>query len=165
MTRAFPRGAGAVALALGLAATPAAADDGDDDAAPDVAGALEVVRGPWEPAPGAFDAAADVAAATALALPPDPAVPASAFGARVLRARARERAVDALHDFVDDALAARRAPPWLAQRAHDAVDRAAEVAAARALLDGGAVVRVVVPGNALRSAAPLAGVPWARGAR
>ena len=84
------------------------------------------------------------------------------FTARRAAAReaARRRAIAALHAWVDDALARVRAHPRDATRVHDAVDAAAEVRGVRPLSDGGAVVVVEVPVQALRDGCDEEGLPW-----
>lgn len=78
------------------------------------------------------------------------------------RSAARARALAMLHAWVDEALAPLRADPRRAQAAHDAVEESARVEGVRALSDGGAVVVVAVPLEALRDACPVEGAPWTR---
>ncbi len=84
------------------------------------------------------------------------------FTARRAAARevARRRALEALHAWVDDALAAVRAPPREASAVHAAVDRDARVAGTRPLADGGAVMVVEIGVAALRDACAREGLPW-----
>lgn len=81
-----------------------------------------------------------------------------AWSARKLSARRRAllRARRMLHRWIDDALARAGAPPNVAERAHQEVERA-EPMDTRPLADGSAVVVVGVE----RSALPrFRGVPW-----
>jgi hypothetical protein len=74
----------------------------------------------------------------------------------------RLRAIAAIHAWADDALARVRADPRIAQAVHTAIDASARVEGVRPLVDGGAVVVVTVPLEALRTACRVRGVPWAR---
>jgi len=78
------------------------------------------------------------------------------------RSAGRARALAALHAWADGALAPLHADPRAAQAVHDAIDRGARVEGVRPLADGGAVVVVVVPLDALRDASPVEGAPWSR---
>lgn len=84
------------------------------------------------------------------------------FTARRAAARevARRRALAALHAWVDDALAAVRAPPMEASAVHAAVDRDAHVTGVRPLADGGAVAVMEIGVEALRAACAREGLPW-----
>jgi hypothetical protein len=78
------------------------------------------------------------------------------------RTSARERAISEIHAWADDALARVRADPRQASATHAVIDRNAEVAAVRPLIDGGAVVVVAVPAADLRRACGIRGLPWVR---
>lgn len=76
------------------------------------------------------------------------------------RTRGRQRAITAIHRWVDDALARVLAPPLEAAAVHAAIDRGARVARVRPLVDASAVVVVEVPVAALRGACAREGLPW-----
>jgi hypothetical protein len=78
------------------------------------------------------------------------------------RERGEQRARDALHGWVDDALARIRARPQVATSVHRAVRTGARVLGVRPLADGAAVVVMGVRTDVLVAAAPLGEVPWAR---
>lgn len=78
------------------------------------------------------------------------------------RSAGRARALAMLHRWVDRSLAPLRADPREAQAAHDAIEASARVEGVRALTDGGAVVVVAVPLEALRDACAVEGAPWTR---
>ncbi len=139
---------GSVVLGLALLAAPALAQELPRE--------LEL---PWTDAAPAVRGSSVRAAAVGA---PDERI--GRFDPRRASARraGRARAVAAIHAWADDALAARRADPRLAQAAHAAIDESARVAGTRPLVDGGAVVLVEVPLAALREACPVEGTPWAR---
>lgn len=84
----------------------------------------------------------------------------------VMRETAREsgeqRARDALHRWVDDALARVWARPPIATAVHRVLREEARVLGVRPLVEGAAVVLMGVPVSHLREAAPVEDVPWAR---
>ncbi|MFW6197444.1 MAG: hypothetical protein ACOC5B_01135 [Myxococcota bacterium] len=84
----------------------------------------------------------------------------------VMRETARQsgeqRARDALHRWVDDALARVWARPHVATAAHRVIRQKARVLGVRPLVEGAAVVLMGVPVPSLREAAPVEDVPWAR---
>lgn len=105
---------------------------------------------------------------TAAVAAPDPRVGRFSPRRATARSAGRARAIAALHAWADGALAALHADPRAAQAIHDAIDRGARVEGVRPLADGGAVVVVVVPLEALRAASAsrgaseLQGAPWSR---
>ncbi len=112
---------------------------------------------PWVDVPAARDGAVIRSAAVGVA---DARI--GRFSARRASARteARRRALEALHAWADDALAAARADPREATAVHAAIERDAAVAGVRPLVDGGAVVVVEVGVEGLRRACALEGLPW-----
>jgi len=112
---------------------------------------------PWQDAEVAVEAEALVVHRLGR---PDPRI--GDWSARRLSARRRgkARALEALHRYVDDALARVHAAPTVARRVHRLVDREAEVAALRPLADGAAILRVTLARSALRSVASREGLPW-----
>lgn len=112
---------------------------------------------PWGDAPVRVDAERIVIARLGL-----PSSRVDSWSARRLSARrqAEERALMALHTWVDEQLAAALASPSVATAAHRAVDASMQIQRVRPLVDGSAVVLAVVPRAALRSAADVQGVPW-----
>jgi hypothetical protein len=79
---------------------------------------------------------------------------------RSARQDGRERALERIHQFVDEALAEKYADPRTAEAVHRALDRDARVVGIRALVDGAAVVVVDVPLEALRSRTASKDYPW-----
>lgn len=92
---------------------------------------------------------------------PDPRVDRLSVRRRSARREGEKRAREALHRWVDDAMARVRARPPQAAAVHRAVARRSVVLGVRPLVEGAAVVMVGLPLQALRSAAELKGVPWA----
>ncbi len=115
---------------------------------------------PWTERSPAYDAERDIVACVALGTP-DPRLLRLAAARVSGRRRGEARAREALHAYVDDALARVRARPDVAARVHAALDDAARVVGVRGRADGGAMVVVEVDARRLRSAARLRGVPWA----
>ncbi|MBZ0115650.1 MAG: hypothetical protein K8H88_01555, partial [Sandaracinaceae bacterium] len=76
------------------------------------------------------------------------------------RRLARERALDAMHQYADDALARVTASPSCADAVHRAIDREARVVATRPLADGSAVSIVEVDLATVRAACAREGLPW-----
>lgn len=91
---------------------------------------------------------------------PDPRIGRFAPRRASARSAGRARALAALHAWADAALAPVRADAREAQAIHDAIDREARVEGVRPLADGGAVVVVAVPLEALREASAVRGTPW-----
>lgn len=87
---------------------------------------------------------------------------AGPIAARRLSARtaARARALSLLHRFVDDALATVGASPSALRDVHAAVDASADLRRVRSLVDGSALVEVVLPVAALRDVVAHEGLPW-----
>lgn len=154
---------------------PASEDESprEADVAPDAAPVIETAPGPpgragaplfgpyanrrgqWDPSRDAIVAAAGA--------PPERRT--GRIDARRLFAerRARDAALAALHRFADDAMAAARVLPAVANAVHRAIDRRANVRTIRRLSDGGAVVELEVSGRALRRASGERGsLPWQR---
>ncbi|MGF1466327.1 MAG: hypothetical protein ACFCGT_09345 [Sandaracinaceae bacterium] len=138
--------------ALGASAQPAPTPDPVAEELP------APFRLPWTGAAPRIEGRTLTAAAVGL---PDARIGRFAARRDAARDDGRRRALAAIHRFVDDALAAALASPRTAARVHAAVARAAEVVGVRPLVDGGAVVVVAVPLEALRRASgDLPGVPW-----
>lgn len=146
------------------AAQPPADDLAVDDPAVDEPAAtglplanLPLANLPWGDVPVRVNADAVVIARLGL-----PSSRVESWNARRLSARrqAEERALAALHTWVDEQLAAALASPSVASAAHRAIDASMRVQRVRPLVDGSAVVLAAVPREALRAAADVEGVPW-----
>lgn len=140
-------------LALALASLPPA---------PALAQAVPVVfEAPWTDRAPEIDAAGDRVVAAGLGLPDERLGRLAARRAAARRA-GEDRARALIHAWADDALARVAASASVAAAVHRAIDEHATVGRVRALSDGGAVVEVTVPLDALRAAAPMGGLPWSR---
>ena len=116
---------------------------------------------PWADTGPRYLAEQDVVRSAAVGAP-DPRL--GRLSAVELRARyeGERRARAAIHRWVDDAMAEARVMPWSASGVHRAIEGEASVAGIRPMVDGGAVVLVEVPAEALRAAADVEGAPWQR---
>ena len=78
------------------------------------------------------------------------------------RRAARQRALRALHGWIDASMRARSPTPTVMTRLHEAAERAVEEAGTRYLADGTVVLRVELRGAALRAVLAHEGLPWVR---
>jgi hypothetical protein len=151
----------ALGMCLGVAATaaPVGAQEGQGSPASRVS-PFDV---PWTDRAPTVERLGGAAWLTVAALGmPDPRAGRLALQRSTARERAWDRALAALHGWVDDALARVWAHPRVATAAHGAVRASARTLGTRPLTDGSAVVVVGIPVERLAAVAPLEGMPWAR---